>query len=139
MKNLIGIAVVASMLFACNGVNNTNPESQTSADLKNELLQAKHETEILKLNYELELLKARQEGMTPAQRATLGNSNAYLLGSSPKNARATQQVDNEWTSPEPVTSSGNDAYKPTKTTPTTETRPASEVKKKKGDNQPELF
>jgi len=134
MKNVIGIALVASMMFACNGVNTTNPESQTTAELKNELLQAQHETEILKLNYEMELLKAKQEGLTPAQLAALGNSNAYLSGTSPKDARATQQVDNEWTSPAPVTSSGNDAYKPTKTT--TETVPASEVKKKKGMSTP---
>ena len=130
MKNVIGIAVVASMMFACNGVNNTNPENQTAAELKNELLQAKHETEIMKLNYEMELLKAKQEALTPAQVATLGNSNAYLDGNLPRDARPTQQVDNEWTS------SGNDAYRPGRTTPTTETAPVSEVKKKKRMSTP---
>ncbi|MPR34408.1 glycine zipper 2TM domain-containing protein [Cytophagaceae bacterium SJW1-29] len=84
----------------------------------------------------MELLKAKQEGLTPAQLAALGNSNAYLNGTLPKDARATQQVDNEWTSQAPVTSSDNDAYKPAKTTPTTETVPASEVKKKKGMSTP---
>jgi hypothetical protein len=130
MKNVIGIAVVASMMFACNGVNNTNPENQTNAELKNELMQAQHETEILKLNYEMELLKAKQEGLSSAELTALGNTNAYLSGASPNAARPTQQVDNEWTSSE------NDAYIPAKTTPTTETVPASEVKKKKGMSTP---
>ena len=129
MKNVIGIAVVASMMFACNGVNTSTPETQTNAELKNELLQAQHETEIMKLTYEMELLKAKQEAMTPAQLATLGNTNAYL-GASPNARRATQQVDNEWTSSE------NDAYRPSKTTPTAETVPASEVKKKKRMSTP---
>lgn len=130
MKNVIGIAVVASMMFACNGVNQTNPENQTNAELKSELLQAQHETEIIKLTYEMELLKAKQEGLTPAQVAALGNTNAYLGGTSPNASRPTQQVDNEWTSSE------SDAYRPAKTTPTSETLPASEVKKKKGMSTP---
>ncbi len=129
MKNVIGIAVVASMMFACNGVNNTNPENQTNAELKNELLQAKHETEILKLSHEVELLKAKQGTLTPGELAAIGNANAYL-GTSPNAGRATQQVDNEWTSSE------NDAYRPARTTPTTETVPASEVKKKKRMSTP---
>lgn len=128
MKNVIGIAVVASMMFACNGVNQTNPENQTNAELKSELMQAQHETEIMKLTYEMELLKAKQEGLTPAQAATLGNTQAYV--GSTNAARPTQQVDNEWTSSE------NDAYRPAKTTPTTETVPASEVKKKKRMSTP---
>ena len=130
MKNVIGIAVVASMMFACNGVNTNTPETQTNAELKNELLQAQHETEIMKLTYEMELLKAKQEGLTPAQVATLGNANAFLGSNSPNAGRATQQVDNEWTSSE------NDAYRPSKTTPTVETVPASEVKKKKRMSTP---
>ena len=128
MKNVIGIAVVASMMFACNGVNQTNPENHTNAELKSELMQAQHETEIMKLTYEMELLKAKQEGLTPAQAATLGNTHAYV--GSTNAARPTQQVDNEWTSSE------NDAYRPAKTTPTTETVPASEVKKKKRMSTP---
>lgn len=131
MKNVIGIAVVASMMFACNGVNQNSPENQTNAELKNELLQAQHETEIMKLTYEMELLKAKQEGATPAQLAALGNTHAYLSSTSPNAARPTQQVDNEWTSSEPVSTSTNDAYKTEKGTPTVETVPASEVKKKK--------
>jgi hypothetical protein len=130
MKNVIGIAVVASMMFACNGVNQTNPENQRNAELKSELLQAQHETELMKLTYEMELLKARQEGLTPAQVAALGNTQAYLGGATPNAARPTQQVDNEWTS------SDNDAYRPATTTPTTQTVPASEVKKKKGMSTP---
>lgn len=136
MKNVIGIAVVASMMFACNGVNQTNPENQTSAELKNELMQAQHETEIMKLTYEMELLKAKQEGLAPAQVAALGNTQAYRSGTSPNAARPTQQVDNEWTSPEPVSTSTSDAYKTEKSTPTVETVPASEVKKKKGMSTP---
>lgn len=136
MKNVIGIAVVASMMLACNGVNNTTPATQTNAELKNELLQVQHETELMKLTYELELLKAKQQSLPPAQVATLGNTHAYLSGTSPKDARPTQQVDNEWTSPEPVSTTTNDAYKTEKSTPTVETKPAAEVKKKKGMSAP---
>lgn len=136
MKNAIGIAVVASMMFACNGVNNTNPETQTNAELKNELLQAQHRTELMKLTYEMELLKARQQPPTRAQVATLENTHAYLSGTVPKSARPTQQVDNEWTSPEPVSTTTSDAYKTEKNTPTEETKPAAEVKKKKGMSAP---
>ncbi len=128
MKKLIGMTLIASAMFACNGVNNTNP---STAELQAELTQAKHETEILKLQHELDLVKAQQENADPALLAALENSNArnaYLGNALPTDSHRTQQVDNPWTE-----QSSTDAYK---TTPTAETKPTAEVKKKKGMSTP---
>ncbi|GHB84170.1 YMGG-like glycine zipper-containing protein [Persicitalea jodogahamensis] len=128
MKKLIGMTLIASAMFACNGVNNTNPANPSTAELQAELTQVKHETEILKLQHELDLVKAQQEGTDPALLAALENTNArnaYLGTALPADSRRTQQVDNEWTQHE--TTSPTDAYR---TTPTADTKPAAEVKKK---------
>ncbi len=136
MKNLIGIAVIAGAMFSCNGVNNTNPANPSNAELQAELTQAKHETEILKLQHELDLVKANGGNTDPALLAALENSNArnaYLGNALPTDSRRTQSVDNEWTDHETKSA---DAYKTEKSTPTVETKPAAEVKKKKGMSTP---
>ena len=141
MKNLIGVAVIASAMFSCNGVNNTNPANLSNAELQAELTQAKHETEILKLQHELDLVKATGANPDPALLTALENSNArnaYLGNALPADSRRTQPVDNEWTEHE---TNSTDAYKSDKTspgvgTPTVETKPVSEVKKKKGMSTP---
>ncbi len=141
MKNLVGITVIASILFSCNGVNDTNPANPSNAELQAELTQAKHETEILKLQHELDLVKAERGNTDPTLLAALENSNArnaYLGNTFPADSRRTQPVDNEWTEHE---TKSTDNYKTDKSTPsvgtpTVKTKPAAEVKKKKGMSTP---
>ncbi|WP_373511446.1 YMGG-like glycine zipper-containing protein [Persicitalea sp.] len=130
MKKLIGIALIASTLYSCGGIDNQKSENQSNAALQIELAQAKQENEILKLRHELGMLKAEQETADPARVAALENSNAryaYFGNTLPTDTRHTQQVDNEWTENE---AKSTDAYKSGNKAPTAETKPAAEVKKK---------
>lgn len=119
MKNLIIIAVAASILFSCNGTTDSKTELQT------ELLQAQHETELLKLQSELDLQRAKQATIDSMQLSQNGNSIAHngVNGDS----HFTEQVDDNGS----ATSSPN-AYR---TTPTTQTTPVA-VQKKKGMSNP---
>lgn len=126
MKNLIGIAVIAGMMFSCNGVT-TTPDTQQNANLQAELLQAQHEAEILKLKSELNVHKAKQSAIDSMQSLAIG-SNAERTAYT-RDSRTTQRVDDSWT---PRETSSADAYR---TTPTTETTPVA-VKKKKGMSTP---
>lgn len=125
MKNLIGIAVIASMLFSCNAVDTTKSDGQQNENMKMELMQAQHEAELLKLKADLDIQKARQGAIDSMQSLAIGsNSVAAAKGS---DGRTTQRVnDDSWTS------GSSDAYR---TTPTTQTTPVA-VKKKKGMSTP---
>lgn len=117
MKNLIVIAVAASILFSCNGTTDSKTELQT------ELLQAQHETELLKLQSELDLERAKQATIDSMQLLQSGNSITHNGVSG--DSRVTQQVDDNRTA-----SSSTNAYR---TTPNT--TPVA-VQKKKGMSTP---
>jgi hypothetical protein len=127
MKNLIGIAVVASMLFSCNAVENQKADNQSANNAQMELMQAQHENEMLKLRAEMDVHKAKQGAIDSMQSLAIGSSAiaATTTGRS-SDGRVTQRVGNEgWTS------GSSDAYR----TPTTQTTPVA-VKKKKGMSTP---
>jgi hypothetical protein len=129
MKNLIGIAVIASMLFSCNAVDTTKSDSPSTENMKMELMQAQHETEMLKLKAELEVQKARQGAIDSMQSLAIGNNAIASTSATTRGSdgRTTQRVGNDgWTS------GSTDAYR---TTPTTQTTPVA-VKKKKGMSTP---
>lgn len=148
MKNLIGIALVSTILFACNQQTKPTNELATNAALTNALSDAKHETELLKLNYELELLKAQQQNGTPrtivvtkTAKPILNRPDAYVAHANlPKEApqtddRSTQRIDDEWKAPEaekkdePVVAAKEEG--PAEIPATPEKAPA-EVEKKSG-------
>ncbi len=121
MKKLIGITLITSILFSCNGKDDTYP---TNHELRAELTQAKHETEILKLQHELDLAKANRVNAIPGVMDATENSNyryAYLGTPLPADSRRTQPVDNAWTDHETSTT---EASKTEKTTPAAETKSA---------------
>ncbi len=126
MKNLIGIAVIASMLFSCNAVDTTKSTSPQNEDMKMELMQAQHETEMLKLKSELEVQKARQGAIDSMQSLAIGNNAVAATTAKGSDGRVTQRTNSDsWTS------GSSDAYR----TPTTQTTPVA-VKKKKGMSTP---
>jgi uncharacterized protein YfiM (DUF2279 family) len=127
MKNLIGIAVIAGLMFSCNGVTTTTTDNQQKAAMQAELTQAQHEAEILKLKSELDVHRAKQSAIDSMQSLAIG-ANAYRSASA-GDSRTTQQTDDSWT---PRQSSSTDAYR---TTPSTQTTPVA-VKKKKGMSTP---
>ncbi|WP_247231294.1 hypothetical protein [Telluribacter sp. SYSU D00476] len=131
MKNLLVIAAIASVMFSCNGVTDTNNDKAT-ADMQTELLKAKHEAEIQKLRSELDVQKAKQAAIDSMQsvaiagKATAAEKSNRVAGDS----KVTQRVNDDWT-PRERTSSSTDAYKPS-----VKTAPVAQTQKKKGLHTP---
>lgn len=112
MKNLILIALTASVLVGCNANKDAKTELQT------ELLQAQHETELLKLQSELDLERAKQATIDSMQ--LLKNGNTITHNGVVGDSRITQRVDSD------RSTTSTNAYR---TTPAT-------VQKKKGMSTP---
>jgi outer membrane lipoprotein SlyB len=129
MKNLIAIIAVASVLYACNGVNSPQNGPQQNEDMKSELMQARHEAEIQKLQSQLDVHKAKQSAIDSMQSVAIASGVATRQGLSAE-SRATQRVSDDWTASERTTSS-RDAYRPS-----VNTTPVAVKQKKKGLSTP---